>query len=364
MTFSAADATFMREALDLAATVRLSARPNPAVGCVIVAGDRVVGRGATQPPGGHHAEVVALAQAGPEACGAEVFVSLEPCAHFGRTPPCTDALIAAKVARVTFAVIDPNPANRGAGAAALTSAGIAVRQGLLAAEATALNQGFFTRMQHGRPHVVCKLALSLDGAPAMASGESQWITGPPARAAGRALRAAADALITGIGTVLRDDPLLTARDEAGTAFARQPLRVVLDSRARLRREARLFTEPSPVLQLTTRPSVSEHSAECIAVAADDHGRVSLPAALCELARRDISDVLLESGPTLAGAFAAAGLVDEYRLFLAPRLLGSATERALKTPTWTRLADGQSLEIVDVTVVGADLAVHARVRRDS
>ena len=363
MTFSDTDARLMREALALAATVRRRARPNPAVGCVIVADGAIIGRGATEPPGGRHAEIVALDGAGSGARGAHVYVTLEPCSHHGRTPPCTDALIAAGVGSVTFAAIDPNPVNRGAGAGKLRRAGIDVRHGLLVTDAEALNPGFNARMRLGRPYVVAKLAVSLDGAPAMRSGESQWITGPQARAAGHALRAAADALVTGIGTVLADDPSLNARRADGTPAPEQPLRVVVDTHGRLPATARLHTVGAPVLQLTAAPPATVHAGETQILAPGPDGRIAPAAVLAELARREISEVLLEAGPTLTGAFASAGLIDEFRVFVAPRLLGSETRPALLTPAWTRLAEGCALDIDTVERVGADLAIRARVRRD-
>lgn len=348
----------MRVALELAATAKRRASPNPAVGCVIVVDGEIVGRGATEAPGSRHAEIVALDEAGPRAAGSHVYVSLEPCAHFGRTPPCVDALIAAQVAAVTIAVTDPDERTHGAGAETLRAAGITVRIGLLADEATALNAGFFMRCTAGRPRVTAKVAASLDGVVAMDSGESQWITGPAARQRGHELRAASDALITGIGTVLADDPRLSARGADGTALTTQPLRVVVDSQSRLPATAQLFSESGSVLQVTTSLTDNPTPAELEVVAATKTGRIDLADLLQRLGRRDINDALLEAGPTLTGAFAAAGLIDELRWFVAPVLLGSVTRKALETPSWLRLADGQRLDIQGLETVGDDLLISA------
>ncbi|MEL7535682.1 MAG: bifunctional diaminohydroxyphosphoribosylaminopyrimidine deaminase/5-amino-6-(5-phosphoribosylamino)uracil reductase RibD [Pseudomonadota bacterium] len=363
MAFSEHDVAYMREALALAARARAVASPNPAVGCIIVADGDIVGRGATEAPGGRHAEIVALDQAGAKARGADVYVSLEPCAHFGRTPPCTNALIAAEVASVTFAAIDPNPINRGTGARALEAAGIDTREGLLRDEALRVIRGFASRMQRERPFLTCKLAMSLDGAVAMQSGESQWITGVDARRAGNALRAQNDAIITGIGTVLADDPRLTVRDEHGEEAAQQPLRVVVDSAGRLPQDARLLSVGGAVLQCCAGVSpLASDSVAGVALAGAD-GRVDLAAVLSELAQRDINEALLEAGPVLSGAFASAGLIDEFHVFVAPRFLGSATRRALATPDWQRLADGLELDVVSIEPIGADLAIRARPRQE-
>ncbi len=361
MTFSTDDTALMREALVLAQGVRRSARPNPAVGCLLVADGEVIARGATEAPGGRHAEIVALDAAGDRARGAHVYVSLEPCAHFGRTPPCIDALIAAGVSAVTFAVVDPNPNTRGAGASALRRAGIEVREGLLADDARAVNAGFFSRMENGRPRVSAKIAQSLDGATAMTSGESQWITGPDARQAAHALRAASDAIVTGIGTVLSDDPQLTARGDDGTPSDAQPLRVVVDSTGRLPSGAAILRPPGDVLVVRTSQAPAT-TAPTLELAPDANGQVPLATLLGELAERAINDVMLEAGPTLTGAFAVAGLIDEYWFFIAPRLLGSATRAALATPPWQSLADGQRLTLQSVEHVGGDLLVRAIPRQ--
>ncbi|MEM8982831.1 MAG: bifunctional diaminohydroxyphosphoribosylaminopyrimidine deaminase/5-amino-6-(5-phosphoribosylamino)uracil reductase RibD [Pseudomonadota bacterium] len=358
--FSDTDTARMRVALELAASVKQRARPNPAVGCVIVAAGEIVGQGATEAPGGRHAEVVALAEAGSRAAGAHAFVSLEPCAHFGRTPPCVDALIAANVAAVTVAVIDPDHRNQGAGIERLVAAGIETRVGLLADDAAALNAGFFTRCRLGRPRVTAKIAASIDGAVAMRSGESQWITGPAARHRGHAFRANSDALITGIGTVLADDPRLTARGADGSPSPIQPLRVIVDSRARLPTSARLFDESGPLLHVTTSERSRALAAEHIVVSATASQQVDLALLLQELGQRGINDVLLEAGPTLTGAFAVAGLIDEIRWFVAPLLLGSETRQALETPSWLRLTAGQRLSIHGIESVGDDYLISASV----
>ena len=363
MSFTDADTAFMRVAMELAAGARPVARPNPAVGCVIVRDGTVVGRGATERPGHRHAEIVALDEAGGAARDAHVYVTLEPCSHHGRTPPCVDALIRAKVGSVTFAAIDPNPVNRGAGGKTLAAAGIKVSSGLLEAECVDLNAGFFSVMTRGRPFIRCKLAMSLDGAIAMRSGQSQWITGAAARQAGHALRGAAHAVITGAGTVRADDPALTARTATGGLQPAQPVRVVIASQPTVPADARMLEVPGPVLELVARGAPPDCAHEICEVATDAAGRPAPAAIAAALAERDLQDVLLEAGPRLTGAFAEAGLIDEYHCFIAPTLLGSETLTALVTPAWTRLADGQALEITRVEHCGPDLAVRARVRGD-
>jgi diaminohydroxyphosphoribosylaminopyrimidine deaminase/5-amino-6-(5-phosphoribosylamino)uracil reductase len=357
--------------------------PNPAVGCVVVREGRIVGAGTTQPPGSNHAEIEALRAAGEAARGATVYVTLEPCCHQGRTPPCTNALIAAGVATVVFGAVDPNPLVNGGGAAVLLRAGITVRSGVMADATEALNRGFFQRMRIGRPFVHLKLGLSLDGRMALASGESRWITAEPARADVQRLRAHASAILTGIGTVLADDPALTLRPPYDAARPCALARVVLDSRLRLPPTARLLQTPEPVL-LFTRSEDSDAAAALRAVGAQifpipagatdicpssprrrgsrhRHG-VDLNAVLAALAALEMNEVLVEAGPTLAGAFLAAGLADELTIYLAPKLLGHEGLPALVLPTVTAMAACPALTLIDTRRVGADLRITARPTR--
>ena len=301
---SAADQQFMARALELARKGLYSTHPNPRVGCVIVQDGRIVGEGWHAKAGEPHAEVHALRQAGDKARGATAYVTLEPCSHHGRTPPCADALVAAGVARVVAAMQDPNPEVSGKGLLRLMHAGIAVHSGVLEAEARALNAGFIKRMEQGLPYVRVKLARSLDGRTAMANGESQWITGPEARAAVQRLRARASVIITGADTVLTDQARLTVRaEELGL------------------------------------------NAELTALALD----------------RPPLRVLVEAGPKLAGAFARAGLVDEFQLFVAPKFLGSSA-RPLLDWSLARMAEAQELEIRDIRAVGNDWRITAVPKR--
>lgn len=353
----------MAEAVRLAWQGRYSTHPNPNVGCVIVNDGRVVGRGWHPRAGEPHAEVFALREAGERARGATAYVTLEPCSHQGRTPPCADALIEAGVKRVVAAMQDPNPLVAGQGLARLRAAGIAVETGLLEAQARQLNPGYIQRMQHGRPWVRLKLAASLDGHTAMASGESQWITGEAARRDVQRLRAQSSAIVTGIGTVLADDPSMTVRLDAaqlnGVEPVRQPLRVVLDSQLRMPATARLLQRPGDTLVLTGNTdqaawqSLQTAGADVAAVrtAAD---RPDPAAVLALLAERGINEVLLECGPTLAGAFMTAGLVDELILYLAPHLMGDAARGLFRLPGLEKMQDRIPLTWADVRRVGTDL----------
>ncbi|MGE0486085.1 MAG: bifunctional diaminohydroxyphosphoribosylaminopyrimidine deaminase/5-amino-6-(5-phosphoribosylamino)uracil reductase RibD [Gammaproteobacteria bacterium] len=360
------DRVFLREAIELAREGRYSVSPNPAVGCILVRDGEVVGHGFHARAGEGHAEVVALAAAGARAQGATAYVTLEPCNHHGRTGPCSEALIAAGIARVVYGPDDPNPAVNGSGAARLRAAGVEVHGGVEAVAARAVNAGFFQRMLTGRPRVVLKIAMSLDGATALASGESQWITGPVARAAVQGLRAAAGAVVTGIGTVLADDPRLDVRDPAYEVRGRQPWRVVLDSALRTPPTARLFDLAGPVLILGA--SVVGPAADGLRAAGGDVRTVSvtshgldLGAVLDLLGELPVNDVLVEAGPTLAGRFLAAGLVDELVVHLAPKLLGRTARRAFEIASPARLADAYAFDLVSSTRLGDDMALvfHAR-----
>jgi len=324
----------MARAIVLARRGRFSTHPNPRVGCVIARGNEIVGEGWHERAGEAHAEVWALSQAGSSARGATAYVTLEPCSHFGRTPPCARALIDAGVAVVYAATLDPNPAVSGRGLAILREAGIQVFDGLLADAARALNPGFLTRMEHGRPWVRVKMAVSLDGRTAMASGESQWITGGAARRDVQRLRATSDAILTGVGTVLADDPSLTVRSEElgdigrATAPNRQPLRVIADRDVRTPSHAKVLRD-GPVhvfcaLSNADSPAarkLREQGVEVTGISWNDRG-VNLPEILDALGSLGINELLVEAGPTLAGAFVEANLVDELWLYQAPVFLGS------------------------------------------
>ncbi len=362
-TENADDIRHMARALQLARLGRYTTSPNPRVGCVLVRDGQVIGEGYHLKAGEPHAEVNALRQAG-DARGATAYVTLEPCAHFGRTPPCAQGLIDAGVARVVAGMRDPNPLVAGKGVAMLEAAGIHTLSGVLEAEARALNPGFIKRMETGLPYVRVKLAASLDGRTAMASGESQWITGPEARRDVQTLRARSCAIVTGIGTVLADDCALNVRyaeadlPAQATALNRQPLRVVVDSALRTPPTAKILAPTAPVL-LATAGSVGtfgEH-VEVLALS-DAAGRVDLRALLETLAARQCNEVLVEAGPALAGAFVAAGLVDEIVLYQATTLLGSDA-RPLLALSLQRMSEQHRLACVDVRQVGADLRMTLR-----
>lgn len=361
---AARDLECMRRALRLAVRGLRTCAPNPAVGCVIAAGGRVVGEGWHRCRGEPHAEVLALAAAGAAAHGASAYITLEPCNHHGHTPPCAPALIAAGLARVVVAVRDPNPRVAGAGLERLREAGIAVEQGLCETEARRINRGFFSRFERGRPWLTLKLAASLDGKAALADGGARWITGPVARAAVHRARARAGAVLTGAGTVLADDPALTARVPG---VARQPLRVVLDSRLRTPPGARLFAGGGAVHLFCTRAADGARRAALEAVgarvhvfAADAGGRPPPGEVLEALARLEVNEVYAECGPDLAGALLEARLVDQLELFVGPHLLGPAALPLARVPDLAMLPDPPPLRIVWARRAGRD----ARLRLEA
>ena len=354
----------MREALALAERALGVSDPNPRVGCVVVRNGAAVGRGHTQHAGGAHAEVMALADAasrGADARGATVYVTLEPCAHHGRTPPCADALVAAGVGRVVIALRDPNPLVSGKGAARLAAAGIAVEWCDAArAESHALNIGFVSRMERGRPWLRMKVAVSLDGRSALADGKSQWITGPEARADGQAWRKRAGAVLTGVGTVRDDDPRLDVRL---IETARQPLRVIVDSRLETPSDARILAPPGDVLVYAAiddrdrRASLERDGVE-VALAPSPSGKVDLAAMIADLGRREINELHAEAGEKLNASLLAAGLVDELLVYVAPKLLGGGRGLAALAPL-ARLDDAPGFTFVDVARVGDDLRLLLR-----
>ena len=365
------DRTYMAEAIQLARRGLYTTSPNPRVGCVLVRDGNIIGRGWHQWAGEAHAEIVALRDAERmygNARGATAYVTLEPCSHHGRTPPCCEALVAAGVARVVAAMQDPNPLVAGNGLAHLRAAGIAVESGLLEAEARELNPGFISRMTRARPWLRVKLAMSLDGRTAMASGESQWLTGPAARSDVQRLRARSCAVVSGVETVLRDNAALSVRaselnlDNADEIVRRQPLRVVLDSQLRLHPPARIFAQPGRLVIATLNDEqkrweqVIDGGGEILHAPARD-GRIDLAAVMQYLTEQQCNEVLLEAGPTLAGAFWRAGLVDWLTIYLAPTLLGSAGRPLLELPL-EKMREQQRLDIRDIRAVGNDWRIDA------
>lgn len=352
----------MARAIELARQGWYTAKPNPRVGCVIVADGKIVGEGWHQRAGQAHAEVNALTMAGPLAAGATAYVSLEPCNHQGQTPPCSGQLIEAGVARVVYGVKDPH-AVAGGGEQTLRHAGIEVSGPVLESEARVVNAGFLQRCTTGLPRVTLKIAASLDGRTAMANGESQWITGPAARSDGQRLRAQSGAIVTGIGTVLQDNPAMTVRAEqlalpdAEDIAALQPLRVIVDSQFRTREDLKILNEPGQVLIATAQQEALIAGAEVISLP-NSEGKVSLPALLRELASRQCNDVLVEAGAKLAGAFVREGLVDELVIYMAPKLLGSKAMPMLDL-TLDNMADALDLEIIDIRALGQDWRITAR-----
>ena len=364
----------MARALRLAERGLYSTSPNPRVGCVLVRDGKVVGEGWHQRAGEAHAEIHALSAAGEEARGATAYITLEPCSHHGRTPPCTDALLAAGVKRVVAAVQDPNPQVAGQGMGKLRAAGIEVECGLMEAAARELNIGFFARMTRGTPWVRSKIAASLDGRTALHNGTSQWITGKAARQDVQHWRARSCAVLTGIGTILADDPQLNVRE---VETSRQPLRVVVDSYLRLPLTARILSaEYIPSLTLPPRERVLVYTATQdtgkiaalekagarVAVLPDTNGRVDLNAVLRDLATNGCNEVLVEAGSALNGALLQAGLVDELVLYLAPQLLGDMARGMAQLGELMSLDQRIELDWQDVRQVGKDLRIVAQVKK--
>lgn len=384
--FTEFDRGAMARALALAERGLETTHPNPRVGCVIAQGEEIVGEGWHERAGEPHAEVGALRAAGAKAAGSTAYVTLEPCSHHGRTPPCVDALIAARVTRVVFALEDSNPRVSGRGAEALRQAGVVVESGLMAAEAAALNPGFLKRMRSGRPWVTVKLAMSLDGRTALANGMSQWITGPAAREDVQHWRARSSAILTGIGTVLADDPRLDVRlpDPPSGRPRLQPLRVVLDARLQTPPGARMLRTGGAVLIMTAtnhgeneveasierasrRAQLLERGAAIEDMPASESGdavttgtpRLSLPDVLDRLGQRQVNELWVEAGPRLAGALLRQALADELILYVAPKLLGPQARPLVEMDELHGLRDAPDFIIVETSQVGDDVRLRLR-----
>lgn len=366
MEFSRFDHECMALALQLAEKGLCTTHPNPRVGCVIADSKRVIGKGWHRAAGEPHAEIVALRDAGPDAAGATAYVTLEPCAHEGRTAPCADALIEAGIARVVGAVGDPYPEVDGRGFDRLGRAGIDVAVGLMREQARELNVGFFSRMERGRPWLRVKSAQSLDGRTALGSGESQWISSDSSRRDVQRWRARSDAILTGVGTVMADDPRMTVRL---CEVEHQPLRVIADSRFRIDPRSRILETADSALVVGCRPGpqleiLEERGVECLVVEDDGRGRVGLGALLGLLGERAVNEVQVEAGSTLCGALLAQGLVDEVILYQAPCLLGDGGPPAFSFGPLESMAERVHLEVTEMVRTGADLRIRLRPQRGS
>jgi len=361
------DDYYMAQAINLAKKGWYSTQPNPRVGCVIVRDTKVIAQGWHQTAGQGHAEVNALAQipVGETAQGATAYVTLEPCSHFGKTPPCSNALIEAGIKRVVVAMVDPNPLVAGNGIKRLQEHGLEVRSAVLENEARALNPGFIQRMEIQRPKIRCKMAMSLDGRTAMANGESQWITGKNAREDVQRLRAESSAILTGIGTVLVDDPSMNVRSERFIDCARQPERMVLDTRLQMSPQAKMLGLQGETIILTGQNCCSQERVQLleskgaqVQLLPLEQKRISLAAVMPVLAQRQYNDVLLEAGATLTGAMLAAGLVDELIIYMAPHLMGSEARGLFNLPGLDSMAERINLTIQDIRAVGHDVRITA------
>lgn len=371
--FSEKDITYMAYAIELAKKGRFTTAPNPNVGCVIVADDIIVGEGFHFKAGEPHAEVHALAMADTKAMNAACYVTLEPCSHFGRTPPCAMALTKAGVKRVVIAMVDPNPIVAGRGIAILEEAGIIVEVGLLGAQAKALNLGFINRMQNKQARVTVKMASSLDGKTALDNGLSQWITGPAARIDVQYFRALQSAILTGSGTVLSDNPSLNVRfaelsqsahfdQQIDESQLRQPIRIILDSHNKLTLSEKLFGLSGKVILATLSPRDDLHSLMCVAqveqlVCKDDgHGHIDLQDLMAQLNRYEINDLWVEAGANLAGEFFKQQLVDQFILYQAPKLMGDQSRNLVNLPNYSKMDEVIQLVLKEVTLIGDDIRI--------
>ncbi len=362
--FTETDRAMMAEALDLAQRGLYTTQPNPRVGCVVAQGPVVVGRGYHQFAGGPHAEVNALAEAGSQAQGATAYVTLEPCCHSGRTGPCTEALIAAQTARVVYAHDDPNPLVAGRGRRRLMEAGMVVEHGLMAEAARELNPGYLARVERGRPFVRSKLGVSLDGRTALASGESRWITGPAARDEVQRWRARSSAILSGIGTVLADDPRLDVRLELPGIEIHQPARVILDSRLRMPEKARLFEAGGTVHVVTTDAERAGPEGARVHRLAAGHGGVDLEKLMSLLGELEFNEILVEAGAILNGRLLRAGLVDELLVYMAPVIMGEGARGLADIGILGNMAERLHFDLLDSAVVGSDLRLRLRPRKEA
>jgi len=378
-SFSSAEQTFMCRAIELAKLGHYTTSPNPRVGCVIVKDGFIVGEGFHKKAGTEHAEVHALIQAGDHARNATAYVTLEPCSHFGRTPPCAESLIKAGIAQVIIAMVDPNPQVSGKGIKLLEAAGIRTKLGLLNAEANALNIGFIKLMTEHKPYVRLKMATSLDGKIAMANGESKWITGSDARKDVQRLRAQCCAIICGADSVIFDQAKMTVRHgELGEISQnylenelRQPIRIIVDSQNRLTPDLALFNHQSPIIIIRAKENNGKtesdlenqqhwpHFVEQVELPLTKQQKVDLNALISFLAERAFNDILVESGSHLAGAFVEQNLVDELILYQAPKLMGKSAQSMLIMPSLETLSDAKALNIIETTMIGEDIRIVAK-----
>lgn len=389
--FSNAEHRYMQRAITLAKRGHYTCSPNPRVGCVLVKDDQVVGEGYHVKAGSGHAEVNALLMAGKAAAGATAYVTLEPCSHYGRTPPCAQALIEAGIDNVIVAMVDPNPAVSGRGLTLLSQAGITSRTGLLSEQARALNPGFIKQMSTGLPYMRCKMAASLDGKTAMASGESKWITSAQARSDVQRLRAQSCAIISGADSVIGDNAKMTVRwqqlgelqGDYEQADIRQPIRVIIDSQNRVSADLALFEHDSPVILiraaiekqpswphfveqivLPLRSTSTSTSTSSTTTSASGEDKIDLTALSRFLASRGLNDILIESGARLAGAFIEQDLVDELVLYQAPCLIGAAGKSLAVMPSLQRLSEAKKLTITDLTMIGPDIRITATLNENN
>lgn len=363
---SVSDIEYMQLAIRLAERGLYTTDPNPRVGCVLVKDGQIIGEGWHQRAGEPHAEIVALAQAGNHATGSTVYVTLEPCSHTGKTPPCADALIDAGVSKVVVAMVDPNPLVAGNGLRRLNENGITTESGLLENQAKALNPGFIKRMEKNLPYVRVKMAMSLDGRTAMASGESQWITGQAARRDVQFLRARSSVILTGIDTVLSDNPSMNVRlsaEELGiSGDVRQPMRVVLDSQLRFPPGANICKQDSNVLVVTSSESTNDVADCMVEIVPASGGHVDLKAVMKLLADKEVNEVHVEAGPKLCGALIDNKLVDELIIYMAPHLMGDEAKGLFTMPGLSNMKHRVSLDIHDIRSIGKDLRITAKINQ--
>lgn len=362
MQISTHDYEWMAQALRLAAQGLYTTTPNPRVGCVIIKDGQCVGSGRHLKAGEPHAEIYALREAGQQAAGATAYVTLEPCSHFGRTPPCADALVNAGVRRVVIAMQDPNPLVAGKGVAKLQAHGISVTVGVCESQARALNPGFISRMTRQRPYVRLKIAATMDGRTALSNGESQWITGDDARKDVHHWRAQSCAIITGIQTILKDNASLTVRE---VETSRQPFRVILDSQLRIPPDAKVLADGKAMVAYAHSDATKLQTLDALGVqtlhAPGKHGQVDLLSVMQSLVSLPCNEVLVEAGAKLSGAFLQSGIVDELLLYYAPKLMGDSARGMFTLPAFSKMTDALNLKIIDLRQFGQDIRITAQLR---